>query len=617
MKNFFQNILVKSHNIGQGLKVICIAVAFISVSLSLFSQETKEIISVTELINLLNANQEVIEVSNVEINFFEEDNALAENKIFYKVFTFKPKYSGAQKVYFYDCDFNTGPKVPLVFSGWKFKKMNMVGCSFNSSVLIENCSQSGQYPLLFENNSFKENIEFSGNLALDNIEIRNCIFSKEFQINTNVKELIIENNVKTLSIIDSRFIADTMNLESDINDKAYFQLILNDQSFEQLSILNCQFDNNGIKNIFSIDFEDCDINKLIMFDNEMNTLNFTGTNIENSLLIDSLSVTDFIAVQNFDFPESNTNIPWYNFGGEKLALLETTESEQLILYQAKTREQILNTLQFNDLMSVYNKLNSMYHNRGDIGSANESYVEIKTIETRRQKYLLEKTWNLNVYINYKLNVFLSFFSDYATNPGKSLIISLWVLLGFTLLYMLSFSEWDGMNYGYFLNQFRLFAQYIEKDKTTDEIYFQTENPHQEIMQKLKRKYLDAGKKIPKMLRFFGRPLHYLGKFRYEMMPKLIRLFNFQSKSWESLSLGEKFYSGVLIAIIISSFLLYVLIIKLINAFILSLNSFVVVGFGSLPEKGFAMYLSIIEGVIGWFLLTFFTITLLSQVLQSA
>ena len=69
-------------------------------------------------------------------------------------------------------------------------------------------------------------------------------------------------------------------------------------------------------------------------------------------------------------------------------------------------------------------------------------------------------------------------------------------------------------------------------------------------------------------------------------------------------------------LILVSYVVYVLVVKFINSFILSLNSFVVIGYGLLPEKGLAMYLSIIEGIIGWFLLTIFTITLLSQVLQN-
>ena len=122
--------------------------------------------------------------------------------------------------------------------------------------------------------------------------------------------------------------------------------------------------------------------------------------------------------------------------------------------------------------------------------------------------------------------------------------------------------------------------------------------------------------MPKTLRLFGKALHFLGRFRFEMMPDLIRLFNFQPKAWSLLTVFEKIYSGILIALIIISFVIYILVVKFINSFILSLNSFVVIGFGTLPEKGLAMYLSIIEGIIGWFLLMIFTITLLSQVLQN-
>jgi hypothetical protein len=214
-------------------------------------------------------------------------------------------------------------------------------------------------------------------------------------------------------------------------------------------------------------------------------------------------------------------------------------------------------------------------------------------------------------------VFLSLFSDFATNPGKSLIQSLWVLLIFTVLYMFSFSDWDGLNYNYYLTQYRLFAKYIVKDKSVKAVYKHTNNPHHDLMQKINDKYLKKGKDIPRSLRFFGKPLHYLGRFRFEIMPNLIRLFNFQPKAWASLNAAEKVYSGVLITLIVISFLFYIVVIKFINAFILSLNSFVVIGFGMLPERGLAMYLSIIEGIIGWFLLTIFTITLLSQVLQGA
>jgi len=56
------------------------------------------------------------------------------------------------------------------------------------------------------------------------------------------------------------------------------------------------------------------------------------------------------------------------------------------------------------------------------------------------------------------------------------------------------------------------------------------------------------------------------------------------------------------------------LLTLVNSVTLSINSFVTLGFGSIPTKGFARYLCIIEGFIGWFLLSIFTVALINQVL---
>lgn len=54
--------------------------------------------------------------------------------------------------------------------------------------------------------------------------------------------------------------------------------------------------------------------------------------------------------------------------------------------------------------------------------------------------------------------------------------------------------------------------------------------------------------------------------------------------------------------------------SLLNAFTLSLNSFVTLGFGTIPTKGLARYVCILQGFIGWFLLSIFTVALINQVL---
>ncbi len=54
--------------------------------------------------------------------------------------------------------------------------------------------------------------------------------------------------------------------------------------------------------------------------------------------------------------------------------------------------------------------------------------------------------------------------------------------------------------------------------------------------------------------------------------------------------------------------------SLLNAITLSLNSFVTLGFGEIPTKGLARYITILQGFIGWFLLSLFIVSLVSQIL---
>ena len=51
-----------------------------------------------------------------------------------------------------------------------------------------------------------------------------------------------------------------------------------------------------------------------------------------------------------------------------------------------------------------------------------------------------------------------------------------------------------------------------------------------------------------------------------------------------------------------------ILIHLANSFVLSLNSFVTLGFGRIPTTGFARYICIFQGFVGWFLLSIFTVS---------
>jgi hypothetical protein len=57
-----------------------------------------------------------------------------------------------------------------------------------------------------------------------------------------------------------------------------------------------------------------------------------------------------------------------------------------------------------------------------------------------------------------------------------------------------------------------------------------------------------------------------------------------------------------------------LLTSLLNALTLSLNAFITLGFGNIPTHGIARYVCVLEGFLGWFLLSIFTVALINQVL---
>jgi hypothetical protein len=54
---------------------------------------------------------------------------------------------------------------------------------------------------------------------------------------------------------------------------------------------------------------------------------------------------------------------------------------------------------------------------------------------------------------------------------------------------------------------------------------------------------------------------------------------------------------------------------MLESMALSMNAFVTLGYGDMPAKGVARYLAVVEGLTGWFLLSIFSASLISQILQ--
>jgi len=355
-----------------------------------------EVISLSSLFSELSKNDGDLILTNKTIVIDKTDQSFVEDQIFYKEYKLSSPDALDRKVYFYDCLFTLGPDAPLIFEGWNFKKLHFVSCSFDMPFSFSDCGMTGNYPLLFENCTFGNNLIFEeSNDRFNYIKLEN---------NTFHKQLIFNTNLTSLDILHCNFFADSLLFSKMDEEKTHYQLAAPYLEIGELKMDYNRFISPNLNHVFSVDFQGTTMDKLSMFSNQMSTLNFTEAGIEKALLIDSLSVDKYIGIQNFDFPESNTNIPWNNLKGEKLALFQKGLSELVVPYQAKTEKQLAQTLMYNDLISMYKKLNTLYLDRGDIQSANGSYVEIKQIETSRQEHIQIVNPSTSNYINLLLEL---------------------------------------------------------------------------------------------------------------------------------------------------------------------------------------------------------------------
>ncbi|MBN2614327.1 MAG: hypothetical protein JXR71_01420 [Bacteroidales bacterium] len=570
------------------------------------SKELKDTLSLHQVYQQLEHAQQDVIISNKTIAPGKKDGTFLNDQVFFKEYHLKAPNSSERRLFFYDCDFVIPPDTPLFLDNWHFKKLNFVGCTFQMPLFLFGCTFNESYPLVLENCTFRNLFSISGEGNLSDLEVNGCTFEGQ---------LLVKSNVNNLTLNHCRFDADTNFFKSLDEEKTHYQLSAKNIQIGEMDMQHCLLLNHGISNLFSIDLSGSEIQKINWMNNQMTALNFTDAEVSKSILIDSLSVSKYIGVQNFDFPDANTNIPWNNLEGQKLALFQTGLSDRIVPYQAKTKQQLSKTILYNELVSVYKKLNTLYQDRGDLPSANGSYIEIKELETAHLEYIQSVHPSSTNLINILLNKVMKFFSDYATNPGKSVNRAWQFLLLFTVLYMFTFSKWDGMNYGYCVRQFQFFFNYIQSDKNIQDVFEEEKDKTDKLVNNLKKDYLKKQKKVPRTITMVGEVIYALGRVRSFLTPRLIRLLNFQPQSWENLKSFKKFFSYLMIPLVMLLFIVYVLVVKFITGFIMSLNNLIALGFGVMPEEGIAMYISIIEGIIGWFLLTIFTVSLFSQVLQ--
>jgi hypothetical protein len=567
-----------------------------------------QVLSLTEVVALIQKAEDEIFLQDIIIRPGASDSQFLIDKLFFKVYEIVAPEADAVSLYLYNCQFDFDEADAIVFKAWQFERLNLIGVKTTTPLAFEDCYQSGIYPIRIENSHFNNKLSFVGSSRpLQHLRIHNSVFYHQLQLGQDIIKLQLHNN---------HFDADPTHFSLFDEESTHYQMEMGGIQIADMDLSVNSFDNKGIDNLYSINMSGTKAEKVRLLNLNAHTINLTDASFEKSFLADSLQISHVIAVQNFDFPVENTNLPWYNIGGEKLCIFLSEGTEKEIPYRAKSSHDISRTLFYNELMASYNKINSMYDVRGDKVSANASYIEIKDIETRQRRYMYELHGDLNHYLGYQLNLFAKYSSDYATNPAKSLQIILWVILIFAILYMFTYSEWDGINFAYLEKQYFILSEYFMTDKSLKDLYLRDIGDKQAYYERLKGLYKEKKTEIPFSVRVLGSPLYSAWQIRQKLTFWLYDRIEFMHGSWNSLDKNKKFTAGLITVTGVLIYSLFLLAVKFINSFLLSMNMFVSLGFGKTPEQIIPMYISIIQGFIGWFMLTVFTITLLSQMLQN-
>jgi len=495
---------------------------------------------------------------------------------------------------FIDCRF-IGNYNRVIFSGINFEGgLKFIGCEVDQILTFASCSIYGLWFWQCQlNGLLVVDSDVSGGIAVDNCDLQTSSI------------LFIRS-----AISDSLFSSNQFGQEDPL-----FWLMV-----------SCQWN----KNVGGILFQECivsavdPVHNIVILAGPLQSLSFDHSeyhvpvDFEGCVVSDELGGDNVIfkyplGVELFSFPEKTTNFSWEQAGQAGIALYDNDWSNP---YIAEGDSQLMNQFNYDELISAYNRFFQMYKTRGDMVSANACYIEMKDIETRRLKFLYQTEGGTTAWFNWRLNQFLRFFCFYGTSPVRALIISIWVIISFAGFYLFFYSEWDRINRKFLMDKSLNLIRYFRSDENLEQFYSQTHKEQILTFQNFKKHVDESKSEVPFFFRLFMRPLYFIGTLRYKWGQLLHRKFEILNGKWNKLSLVRKILAGSLTALVVAGYLIYLVILRGLNSVVLSINAFSTLGFGNIPVKGISRYIVILEGFTGWFLLSIFSVSLISQILQS-
>ena len=508
---------------------------------------------------------------------------------------------------FANCKFNPDEPLPFLFRTFYF----------NGAVLFDNCTG---YGALFDRCIFKYGLK-ANDVTLNYLEFRSCTLFEEILLSdatvTQVKLLHDKfvrndgsrnfgirfedlNRFTNYFVEGSEFLDYSTPSKKQQGDTLHSNSILHLKHFDadhfvmRHCVLNCylSIENFSVEKTF--EFADNTILKKLIFSNVPN-IPVEASVIRYSLIKGKIGVAydlgdnlfRFIKYDNEkEYSKFELNRPW----------IETDVEKRII--------------------PVYSKLLAIYNTNTDIESYNDCYNQLKKIDKTASKVKFQTEGQFIYWFRWKMAEFLEAFSAYGTDPVLSLINSFYVILIFSLLYLIFPSEEDNL---WIVNIQSALHRYVAHFSASQKHFFTADEMYEKELaaaNTFREQVVNNVAILPPVIKKISMPFYYasytLARIRHRI--RSVVKFNIYQE-WKGLNTWGRVKTTTILSLNFFSFLLWGLIMRVLNSLALSFNAFVTLGYGEIEAKGIARYFCVMEGVLGWFLLSIFSVSLISQILQ--
>jgi len=312
-----------------------------------FQNQDKRQISITELINeMMDCKDSIYSLENKAIIYDRKEAKKIMNVKYSapgEIDTTVDKLVIKPFCEFKHCTFILEDKAslsPIAFYNLYFENgLGFINCNFDNSLLIGNCQLNG---LGLFHCALRGGLHIERSKISELFKVRQCDF---FDWSLNLRE--------------TQFIDTTADYDYFGNKKLshpYLFFFRYTDNIHSIEIRNCKFTaddkSNNMVRIAGI------YTQIWFIDSKFDIpLDLEGCFIDNSFAVGGCIFNYPIGVENFNFPERNTNVHWNMLKGNKLCIYDDYKDGP---YLANSDSQIVKLYNFTELISAYKNFFSIY-----------------------------------------------------------------------------------------------------------------------------------------------------------------------------------------------------------------------------------------------------------------